>query len=1081
MNKFFLFVGLWLVTFLSLGQDHPLWMRYPALSPDGTEIVFSYKGDLFKVAATGGVATPLTLHDAHNTMPVWSPDGEFIAFASDRFGNFDVFIIPANGGTAKRLTFNSAPDIPWDFSNDGQQVIFSSGRNDLNTSVRFPNRGLFGKLYQVPAEGGRSLLISTAGFQNARYDSQGERIIFQDRKGYEDEWRKHHTSSVTRDIWIYDLDEETYTQVSDFEGEDREPLFAADDSAFFYLSEKNGSQNIFKKTLGSNPTETQLSFFEHHPVRHLSRSDSNTLCFTWNGEIYTQAEGQLPTKVDITILGDFSGNEEEILSVNRGATEITLSPNGKEIAFVFRGEVFVTGVDDARTKRITNTPGQERMLSWDPEGRTLYYATERGESWDIYKASIVREAEPYFFASTLVEEAPVIHTGQEEFQPVVSPDGKSIAYLEERNILKVFDLEKESSTTIIPAGQNFSYSDGDQDFLWSPDSKWIVARDAQGLYGASNLVLYNVANPGNGTNLTLSGFSDGGAMFAMDGDVLVWVNDKEGKKPLAMQGAREMDIYAMFFSQEAYDRFTLNKEDFALLKEQEDKEKKENKENKENGENGEEQEEVKPWNPVLDGIENRRVRLTPGSVNLSGYRMAPDGEKLYFIASFEGEAELWVVDTRTRELKSLAKLGGRGGSLEISKDGKTLIAMANGRIQKIETASGKATPVAINSEMVLNASAEREYIFNHAWRQVQKKFYDPNLHGIDWEFFRSEYARFLPHINNNYDFQELLSELLGELNGSHTGGRYSHRPENGDNTASLGLFFDEARPGNGLLITEVITGGPLDKAESKVKAGHIIEKIDGVELTSDFDWNLLLNRKAGQNVLLSLYDPASRERWDEVVKPIAGGAENGLLYERWVKTMREMTEQLSGGRIGYVHVQGMNDRSFRTVYEEVLGRNADKEALIVDTRFNGGGWLHEDLSNFLDGKPYATFRPYGFIARGGEPRDKWSRPSVVLMSESNYSDAHAFPYAYRAKGIGKLIGMPVPGTSTAVWWETQIDPTIVFGIPMIAFYGVAEDRPLENLQLEPDIKVTNPFEQVLFGRDQQLEAAVNELLRQLDE
>ena len=195
--------------------------------------------------------------------------------------------------------------------------------------------------------------------------------------------------------------------------------------------------------------------------------------------------------------------------------------------------------------------------------------------------------------------------------------------------------------------------------------------------------------------------------------------------------------------------------------------------------------------------------------------------------------------------------------------------------------------------------------------------------------------------------------------------------------------------------------------------------------------------------------------------------------------MREMVDKLSDGKIGYVHVQGMNDGSYRVVFDEVLGRNSDKEALIVDTRFNGGGWLHEDLSTFLDGKPYATFRPYGFVSKGGEPRDKWSKPSVVLMSESNYSDAHAFPYAYRAKGIGKLIGMPVPGTSTAVWWETQIDPTIVFGIPMIAFYGIEEDRALENLQLEPDIKVSTPFEEILDGKDVQIEAAIKELLEQI--
>jgi len=1075
MNKFMLLLGLLLLPLMALTNDNPLWMRYPALSPDGTEIVFSYKGDLFKVPAQGGIATPLTMHDAHNFMPVWSPDGQHIAFASDRFGNFDVFIMPATGGTARRLTFHSGNDFPWHFSPDGKHVIFSSPRNDLQSSVRFPHRGLFGKLYSVPVSGGRNTLISTAGFQHASYNSDGSLIIFQDRKGFEDEWRKHHTSSVTRDIWIYDIANERYTKVSDYEGEDREPLFAAGDNAFFYLSEKNGSQNIFKKSMGPDQAETQISFFENHPVRHLTRSNNNTLCYTWNGEIYTQVEGQRPRKVDVTILADFRGKDERILSVSQGATEMALSPNGKEIAFVFRGEVFVTGVDDSRTKRLTSTPAQERMLSWAPDGRTLYYSTERGESWDIYKATMVRDEELYFFASTLIREEPVIATEAEEFQPVVSPDGKFIAYLEERNILKVFDLEKKTSRTIIPAGENFSYRDGDQDFLWSPDSKWIVARDAQGFYGASHLVLYKVDNPGKGFNLTHSGFSDGGAMFAMDGKMLAWVNDKEGKKPLALQGAREFDVFAMFFDQATYDRFMLSKEEFALVKEREDKEKEKDKDK-----DKDKKDEVSPWVPVLQDIENRRVRLTPGSVNLSSYRINPSGEKLFFMAQYEKDTDLWVVDLRTKELKNLARLGSRGGSMEMSKDGKTLFLLANGRIQKVEAESGKTTPVAINTEMVLDAFAEREYIYHHAWRQVKKKWYDPGLHGVDWDFYRSEYARFLPHINNNYDFQELLSEILGELNGSHTGGRYSHRAENGDNTASLGLFYDEKLAGPGLLITEVITGGPLDRAESRVRAGHVIEKIDGVELTVDLDWNMLLNRKNNQNVLLSLYDPATRQRWEEVVKPITMGAENGLLYRRWVNTMRDMTEQLSGGRIGYVHVQGMNDGSFRTVYEEVLGRNADKDALIVDTRFNGGGWLHEDLSTFLDGKPYATFRPYGFIARGGEPRDKWAKPSVVLMSESNYSDAHAFPYAYRAKAIGKLIGMPVPGTSTAVWWETQIDPTIVFGIPMIAFYGIAEDRPLENLQLEPDVLVENPFEEILYGKDPQLEAAVNELLKDLE-
>ena len=412
----------------------------------------------------------------------------------------------------------------------------------------------------------------------------------------------------------------------------------------------------------------------------------------------------------------------------------------------------------------------------------------------------------------------------------------------------------------------------------------------------------------------------------------------------------------------------------------------------------------------------------------------------------------------------------------MTADGKALFVISDQGILKIETETAKATPVSIRSEMVLNTAGERAYIFEHAWRQVKKKFYDPKLHGLDWEMYRDNYARFLPHINNNHDFQELLSEILGELNASHTGGRYSPQNPNADQTASLGLFYDEFASGDGLKVTEVITGGPLDVATSKVKPGVIIEKIDGEAVTAAGDWATLLNRKAGRNVLLSVFDPAKNERFEEAVKPISTGAEQGLLYNRWVNNMRKMVDKLSNGRVGYVHVQGMNDGSYRTVYEDVLGKNADKEALIVDTRFNGGGWLHDDLVTFLGGKQYLTFAPYGYNAKGQEPLNKWVRPSCVVMSESNYSDAFIFPYAYKQLGIGKLIGKPVPGTGTAVWWETQIDPTLVFGIPMIATIG-KEGRPTENLQLNADIDVALPYEAFINGKDTQIEKAVEEMLK----
>jgi len=486
---------------------------------------------------------------------------------------------------------------------------------------------------------------------------------------------------------------------------------------------------------------------------------------------------------------------------------------------------------------------------------------------------------------------------------------------------------------------------------------------------------------------------------------------------------------------------------------------------------------IKQWGPDFENLDDRKLRLTINSASVSDYAVTPDGSKIYYLASFEKGYDLWVTEPRTRETKILAKLGGSPGGLQMSKDGKTVFVTNNGSLLKVDD-SGKQTPLIINTEMVLNPTAERAYIFNHAWRQVKEKFYDPKLHGIDWDMYKNTYAKFLPHISDNYDFQELLSEMLGELNGSHTGGRYTPVNPNADITAALGLLYDETFTGNGLKITEVISGGPVDRAASKIKAGYIIEKIDGEPIADGADWAVLLNRKVNSNTLLSVFNPATNTRLDQLVKPVSFAEESALMYRRWVNKMRNITDKLSGGKVGYVHIQAMNDGSYRTVVDEVMGKNRDKLAIIVDTRFNGGGWLHNDLNTFLSGTTYMSYAPQGNRVKSTEPMDRWQKPSCVLMSEGNYSDAFMFPYIYKSNGIGKTIGMPVPGTGTAVWWETQIDPTIVFGIPMVASIG-KENRPTENLQLEPDIRVQLSYEDLLNGTDTQLEAAVKEMLKEI--
>ncbi len=1050
-------------------QNNAAWLRYPTISPDGKNIAFCYKGDIYIVAASGGTATPITIHEAHDMMPVWSHDGKSIAFASDRYGNFDVFVMPVNGGTPIRTTYNSAPDYPFDFSPDDKQIILGSARNVQASNIRFYNPRLFQNLYSVSVAGGKPILLSGAGMDRAHYNSKGTEIVFEDRKGYEDPWRKHHTSSVTRDVWTMNVKNGTYKKISTFEGEDREPVYNSNDDAVYYLSEKNGNQNIYKKMLAATAAEKQLTTFKTNPVRHLSISKNNTLCFTNDGDIYTIVEDGAPKKIAVQILNDGRQNTAKNVAVNGNVRSFSLSPNGKEIAFVSRGEVYVTSVDGTQTKRITNTPQQERMVEWAPNGKSLIYAAERNDNWDVYTASVVRKEEPYFYAATVIKEEPLIATNAEEFLPKYSPDGKEVAYLENRNLLRVYNIATKQTRTLIPKGQNYSYSDGDLDFNWSPDGKYIIADDEYFGFGDSHAAIIKADGAAPAIHPINSGFGEENIKWAMGGKLMTWTNNREGRRSLALQGNREVDIYGAFLDVAAYDEYKLSKDEYNLFKD--------TAANKKDTAAKKDIESTKKWIPDFAGINDRKMRLTINSSSISDYVVTPDGSKIYYLASFEKGYDLWVTEPRTRDTKILAKLGGSPSGIAISKDGKSVFVTNNGNLLKIDDA-GKSTPINISAEMVWDAAKERSYIFEHAWRQVKAKFYDPTIHGIDWNMFKETYAKFLPHINNNYDFQELLSEMLGELNASHTGGRYSPQPVNPDATAALGLLYDETFTGNGLKITEVITGGPADKIASKIKAGLIIEKIDGEQVTDKEDWAMLLNRKTGKNTLLSLYDAKTNSRFEEAIKPISFGEESAMMYKRWVKLMYDRVDKLSGGKVGYVHVQSMNDGSYRTVVDEVMGRNKNKQALIVDTRFNGGGWLHNDLNTFLSGNTYLSFQPQGNKVSPTEPMDRWQSPSCVLMSEGNYSDAYIFPYAFKANKMGKLIGMPVPGTGTAVWWETQIDPTIVFGIPMIATVG-KENRPTENLQLEPDIKVPLNYEDFLSGNDTQLDAAVKEMLKEI--
>lgn len=1073
-------------------QESPLWMRHCTLSPDGTTIAFTYKGDIYTVPASGGRAAQITTNPAYDTSPIWSPDGKQIAFASDRMGSLDVFIVSKEGGEPRRLTTHSGNETPVVFK-DNAHILFTANVMPSAEDAGFPS-GQFQQVYEVPVTGGRPRMFSSMPMERISINQDGV-MLYQDKKGYEDYWRKHHVSPIARDIWTYAPGNvPMYQKQTTFGGEDREAVWAPDGKSFYYLSEENGTFNVFQRNPGAT-TAKQITFHTKQPVRFLSVASNGNLCYGYDGEIYTLAPGNKPQKVNIAIVAD--RNDKDVIRQIRsyGATDIAVSPKGKEVAFILRGDVYVTSIEYNTTKQITNTPDQERDIDFAPDGRTLVYSSERNGLWQLYTSTIVRKEEKQFTYATELKEERLTKSNVASFQPQYSPDGKEIAFLENRTAIRVINLKSKAVRTVMDAKYQYSYSDGDQWFQWSPDSKWILSNFiAVGGWNNKDIVLLNANGKGEMVNLTESGYNDQRPKWVLGGKAMMWFSDRAGYRSHGSWGS-ENDTYIMFFDADAYNRFQMNKEDLALLEEAEKAEKEEKakeekakkekagkKDNKKDSkkvedkkEKGEKKDEVKSLTFDLENRFDRIVRLTVNSSRQGDAILTPKGDKLYYLAAFEAGYDLWEHNLKENTTKILLK-GVGGGALLPDKEGKNIFMRTGGGMKKIEIASSKITPISFEAFFDYRPYGERAYIFDHVYQQVNDKFYVADLQGTDWKGYKKTYQRFLPHINNNYDFSEMLSEFLGELNASHTGARYgggsSALP-----TATLGVFYDESYMGAGLKIKEILAQSPFTQKKTDVKIGCIIEKIDGTTIEANTDYYPLFEGKVGRKVRLTVYDPTTKKRFEETVKAISYGAQSELLYKRWVKRCAKKVEELSGGRIAYVHIKGMDSPSFRKMYSELLGRYRNKEAVVVDTRHNGGGWLHDDVVTLLSGKEYQRFVPRGQYI-GSDPYNKWLKPSCMLTCEDNYSNAHGTPYVYKTLGIGKLVGTPVAGTMTAVWWERQIDPSLVFGIPQVGCMDM-QGNYLENRTLQPDILVYNEPEASLKGEDTQLKAAVECLLKEL--
>jgi tricorn protease len=998
--------------------------RTPDISPDGKVVAFSYLGGLWTVEAIGGIARPVTMHEAYHVNPVFSPDGKQLAFTSNRNGSYDVFVTPVEGGKPRRLTFDSASDIVNGWSPDGKSILFSSSRG-----TEFPPRY---ELYSVPAEGGRARRISAHEGREGTFSPKGDQIAYV--RGPGTWYRKGYRGSSNDDVWICKADGSDNRRFTDFNGQDNSPMWSPDGITIFYVSEQFSTPaNIVRRDANGTSQPVQVTFHKDEGVRRGRISGNGEwIVYECGPDIWiVSSGGGTPRKLAIEVHADDKSNTERTQTFTSRMTEYALSPDEKHVAFAVHGELFLMPITGSnKPTRLTESPAFDHSMAWAPDGKSILFASDRNGHEDLYLLEPDDVEHPSITTAHRFKVKQLTDSSEAEMGASFTPDGKKIIFIRDGK-LWTMNIDGSDPKVLVNDPQVFDYD-------WSPDGKWLVYARMDGSF-ASDLFIVP-AKGGAAVNVTRHATFNGDVSWSSSGHKLGFVTQRRREVVMGVLSLQKPAV------KEALPSNDIDWEDIHL-----------------------------------------RVSF-PAAIHAESGTISPDGSKVAFRSGGTSGDDLWVAASNGSQLLRITTGNVRPTLIRWSKKSPDTVFFLDGmgQLRTARTAyAADASRIPFQVKMIIRRDEEFAEMFEQSWRALSENFYDPKFHGANWQEVRNKYRPLVKHCATREDLYALISLMLGELNASHLGiSGFGTQPE--EITADLGLMFDEKYRGPGLKIQEILKRGPADRRGIGLRAGDIILSIDREEITEKTDLSKLLNDKVNETVLLEVTsdpkadprDPKARRRLE--IQAIGRDRTQALMYERWVENNAKRVAELSKGTLGYIHIPSMDEAGLDRFVQGLYSDNFDKEAIVLDVRYNGGGFTHDQVLNYLGAKDHTFFRQrhggMGTVIRSYDR--KWTKPLVLLINNRSFSDAEIFPSAFRTLGLGKLVGQPTGGLVIGTSSIHLIDGSS-FRVPRTGVYTV-KGVNMDKEGVVPDVIVEPHPDQLARGIDPQLDAAIGVVLKDVE-